>query len=494
MSAPLMQLDQVHAWLQARQAGHSLALHGAPATAITRVHTDSRSVQPGDLFVALQGESFDANAFLAQAQAAGAVAVLCRAGLDVSQLPAGLPRIEVPDTTLALGHLAQAWRQQFAMPLIAVTGSNGKTTVTQMIAAILQAHAPDGGALATQGNLNNAIGVPLTLLRLRASHRIAVVELGMNHPGEIAYLAAMAQPTVALVNNAQREHLEFMHTVDAVAAENGAVLQALGPQGCAVFPADDPYSALWQSQNQGARHLGFVSAGPHTGDGVYGLSAQWHESHWQVQAHWQANGHSGVLHFRLAIAGAHNVRNALAAAACALAAGVAPASIEAGLQAFAPVKGRSRAFALQWGTRRISAVDDSYNANPDSVRAAIDVLHALPAPRLLVLGDMGEVGQDGAQLHAEAGAYAHSQGIEQLLAMGNLSESAVQAFSQAGGQAQHCADIDALDQALQTALPLCASVLVKGSRFMRMERAIERMQTQAADLAQHTHGESVHAA
>jgi UDP-N-acetylmuramoyl-tripeptide--D-alanyl-D-alanine ligase len=494
MSAPLMQLGQVHAWLQARHAGHNLPLHGAPDTAITRVHTDSRSVQPGDLFVALQGESFDANAFLAQAQAAGAVAVLCRTSLDTSQLPAGLPRIEVPDTTLALGHLAQAWRQQFDVPLIAVTGSNGKTTVTQMIGAILQAHTPEGGALATQGNLNNAIGVPLTLLRLRASHRIAVVELGMNHPGEIAYLADLAQPTVALVNNAQREHLEFMHTVDAVAAENGAVLQALGPQGCAVFPADGTYSALWQSQNHGARQLGFASAGPLKGDGVYGISAQWHESYWQVQAGWQAQGQSGVLNLRLAIAGAHNVANALAAAACALAAGVVPAHIEAGLQSFSPVKGRSRAFALQWGTRRISAVDDSYNANPDSVRAAIDVLHTLPAPRLLVLGDMGEVGQDGPQLHAEAGAYAYSQGIEQLLALGSLSQSAVQAFCQAGGNAQHCADMQALDQALQSALPLCASVLVKGSRFMRMERAIERMQTQALELAHNTLGESVHAA
>ncbi len=494
MSAPLMQLGQVHAWLQARPAGQPSTLHGAADTPIARVHTDSRSVQPGDLFVALQGESFDANAFLAQAQAAGAVAVLCRTGLDTSQLPAGLPRIEVPDTTLALGHLAQAWRQQFDVPLIAVTGSNGKTTVTQMIGAILQAHTPEGGALATQGNLNNAIGVPLTLLRLRASHRIAVVELGMNHPGEIAYLADLAQPTVALVNNAQREHLEFMHTVDAVAAENGAVLQALGPQGCAVFPADDTYSALWQSQNHGARHLGFASAGPLTGDGVYGISAQWHESYWQVQAGWQAQGQSGVLNLRLAIAGAHNVANALAAAACALAAGVAPAHIEAGLQSFSPVKGRSRAFALQWGTRRISAVDDSYNANPDSVRAAIDVLHTLPAPRLLVLGDMGEVGQDGPQLHAEAGAYAYSQGIEQLLALGSLSQSAVQAFCQAGGNAQHCADMQALDQALQSALPLCASVLVKGSRSMRMERAIERMQTQALELAHNTLGESVHAA
>ena len=492
MSAPLMTLAQVQQWLQAAKGGLPVALHGAPGTAITRVHTDSRTLEPGDLFVALCGDTYDANDFLQQAQERGASALLCHSGLPASQVPQGLPRIEVTDSTQALGQLAQAWRAQFTLPLIAVTGSNGKTTVTQMIAAILQQHAPNGAALATQGNLNNAIGVPLTLLRLRAAHKIAVLELGMNHPGEIAQLAAMVQPTVALVNNAQREHLEFMHTVDAVAAENGAVLEALPANGCAVFGLDDVYTSHWMAQNKAHKVIGFAVAPAQEHDGVYGEKALWQDSGWSVQARYRQGAASGVLHYRLEIAGQHNVRNSWAAAACALAAGVSPAAIEHGLQAFVPVKGRSRALSLVWSGRSISLVDDSYNANPDSVQAAIDVLRDLPAPRLLVLGDMGEVGDQGPQLHAQAGSYAHSQGIERLLASGTLSQSTVQAFSQAGGQAQHCADADALTQAVAQALTHSASVLVKGSRFMRMEKIIEALQDTAA--TQHTPGESVHAA
>ena len=492
MSAPLMALGQVQQWLQAANGASSVALHGASDTAITRVHTDSRTLESGDLFVALRGDKFDANDFLHQAQERGASALLCHSGLPASQVPQGLPRIEVADSTLALGQLAQAWRAQFHLPLIAVTGSNGKTTVTQMVAAILQQHSPYGAALATQGNLNNAIGLPLTLLRLRGTHRIAVVELGMNHPGEIAQLAAIAQPTVALVNNAQREHLEFMHTVDAVAAENGSVLAALPANGCAVFGLDDAYTGQWTAQNQAHKVLGFAARPAQERDGVFGEHAHWQDGGWSVQARYRQSAASGVLRYRLAIAGQHNVRNSWAAAACALAAGVSPDAIERGLQAFVPVKGRSRALRLVWGSRSISLVDDSYNANPDSVQAAIDVLRDLPAPRLLVLGDMGEVGDQGPQLHAQAGSYAHSQGIEYLLASGNLSQSTVRAFSQAGGRAQHLADTTQLTQAVAQALDNSASVLVKGSRFMRMEKIIEALQDMAA--TQHTPGESVHAA
>ena len=492
MSAPQTTLGKVHQWLQAASGGAPVVLHGDAATSFTRVHTDSRSLESGDLFVALRGEKYDANDFLQQAKERGASALLCHSGLPASQVPQGLPRIEVTDSTQALGQLAQAWRAQFTLPLVAVTGSNGKTTVTQMIAAILQQHAPDGAALATQGNLNNAIGLPLTLLRLRATHRIAVVELGMNHPGEIAQLAAFAQPTVALVNNAQREHLEFMHTVDAVAAENGAVLAALPANGCAVFGLDDAYTGQWAAQSQAQNVLGFAATPTQEHDGVFGEHAQWQNGGWSVQARYRKGAASGVLRYRLAIAGQHNVRNSWAAAACALAAGVSPAAIERGLQAFVPVKGRSRALSLVWGGRSISLVDDSYNANPDSVQAAIDVLRDLPAPRLLVLGDMGEVGDQGPQLHAQAGSYAHSQGIEHLLASGNLSQATVRAFSQAGGRAQHLADTTQLTHAVAQALEHSASVLVKGSRFMRMEKVIEALQDRAA--THHTPGESVYAA
>ncbi len=458
MSA-MLSLQQMAAWLDgARVVGDGTAL-------VQRVHTDTRTLEPGDLFVALKGERFDANDFLLEAQHKGALAVLCHPGAADAQ-GLQLPRIEVPDTKRALGQLANAWRRQFTLPLIAVTGSNGKTTVTQMVASILEAFAPGGAALATRGNFNNDIGVPLTLLRLRAQHRIAVVELGMNHPGEIAALAAMAAPTVALVNNAQREHLEFMHTVEAVAHENGCVIAALGAQGTAVFPADDAYTAVWQTLAADRPVARFAVEAQ--GDALACVDAQWAQGAWQVHA----RGPGVALHYRLAIAGRHNVKNSLAAAACALAAGVPVEAVQRGLQSFVPVKGRSRALALQVHGRALTLVDDSYNANPDSVRAAIDVLADLPGPRLLVLGDMGEVGQQGPAFHAEAGRHAHSQGIEHVLALGEQTRHAV---AHCAG-ARHFEMVEDLNVAVLALLPTVASVLVKGSRFMRMERVVEVVQ------------------
>jgi UDP-N-acetylmuramoyl-tripeptide--D-alanyl-D-alanine ligase len=458
MSA-MMTPQQVAAWLPGAQ------LHGDGTLSVLRVHTDTRTVEPGDLFVALQGERYDANAFLRDAQQRGAVAVVCHAGLDIACLPEGLARIEVPDTKAALQALAKAWRAQFTLPVIAVTGSNGKTTVTQMLASILNAQCPNGAALATRGNLNNDIGVPLTLLRLRASHRMAVVELGMNHPGEIALLADMAQPTVALVNNAQREHLEFMQTVQAVAEENGAVLPALPQNGVAVFPGDDVFTPLWQGLAAPRTVVQFAAAAAASADTMGCAGAQWAHGAWQVQA----QGMGVRLNYTLSIAGRHNVKNSLAAAACALAAGVSPVAVEQGLQAFVPVKGRSRAIAMVVGGRECTLIDDTYNANPDSVRAAIDVLADLPAPRLLVLGDMGEVGHEGPAFHAEAGRYAHGKGIEHLLVLGDLARDCVEVFP----GARHFESVDDLNAAVATLVPQVGSLLVKGSRFMRMERVVE---------------------
>jgi UDP-N-acetylmuramoyl-tripeptide--D-alanyl-D-alanine ligase len=455
----MMNLQQVLDWL----GGARLVAQGTDARTVTirRVHTDTRTIEPGDLFVALRGERFDGNDFLAEAKARGAVAALCQGEADASLNGAGLPGLVVPDAKLALGALATQWRAQFTLPLIAVTGSNGKTTVTQMISAILKAFKPDA-CLATQGNLNNDIGVPLTVLRLRAHHDIAVIELGMNHPGEIATLAAIAQPTVALVNNAQREHLEYMATVEAVAQENGAVIDALGASGHAVFPADETYTPLWTAK-AGARSVStFGAAAPAR---VYATRAQWAGDAWQVTAQTPA----GEAHFGLHIAGLHNVRNSLAATACALAAGVPMACIEQGLSAFEPVKGRSRAIVLPCGDRVITLVDDTYNANPDSVAAAIDVLAGLPGPRLLVLGDMGEVGDQGPEFHAEAGALAQQRGIEILFALGELSIAAVAPF---GAAARHFESMESLQAAVIAELPTTVSVLVKGSRFMKMEQVV----------------------
>jgi UDP-N-acetylmuramoyl-tripeptide--D-alanyl-D-alanine ligase len=446
-------------------------LHGQAA--VQRVHTDTRTLRPGDLFVALRGERFDAHDFLAQARAAGAAAALAERGL----VEAGLPGVEVPDSRQALGELAALWRQQFRVPLVAVTGSNGKTTVTQMIAAVLRAAVGDAAVLATEGNFNNDIGVPLMLLRLQASHRLAVLELGMNHPGEIAGLAAMAAPSVVLVNNAQREHQEFMATVEAVAQENGSALCALPAEGVAVFPADEPYASVWQAQAGGRRVLTFGES--ISGADVY-AEATWAQDHWVLRVHTPL----GTLDTTLAVAGRHNVRNALAASACALALGLPLAAVAQGLAAFEAVAGRSRTWPLQWGGHPLTLVDDSYNANPDSVRAAIEVLASLPAPRVLVLGDMGEVGAQGLAFHDEVLRHALAQGIDHVLVTGEwMAQASLPLQAVSAGRLRHCPAFEGLTQAVMASLTAGGSVLVKGSRFMRMERLVQTLRATASPVA-----------
>jgi UDP-N-acetylmuramoyl-tripeptide--D-alanyl-D-alanine ligase len=445
----MMKLSEVFSWVNASQT------IGSGAIEIKRVHTDTRSLKAGDLFVALKGDTFDANSFLEQAKALGAVAAIAESGLQAS----GLAGLEVIDSKLALGELAAAWRTQFELPLIAVTGSNGKTTVTQMVASILKTFKQEK-AFATEGNLNNDIGVPLTLLRLTSAHQIGVVELGMNHPGEIGYLATLVRPTVALVNNAQREHLEFMGTVEAVARENGSVIDLLRHDGVAVFPADDAHTNVWRELAGDRKTLTFALDGAADVTG----QADWVGDGWRVGV----NTPFGEVKFNLQIAGRHNVKNALAAVACALAAGVPLDVIGPGLSAFTPVKGRSRAALLRLHGRDVTLIDDTYNSNPDSMAAAIDLLAELPGPHLLVMGDMGEVGAQGPQFHTDAGRYALSKGIESLFTLGELAGLASQGF--VGGQ--HFDDVDALNAALLAQLKTVGCVLVKGSRFMKMERIV----------------------
>jgi UDP-N-acetylmuramoyl-tripeptide--D-alanyl-D-alanine ligase len=425
------------------------------------VSTDSRNIAPGQLFVALRGEQFDGHRFLDQVAARGAAAAV------VEQAPAGvpLPFLTVPDTRAALGAIARHWRRQFAIPVIGVTGSNGKTTVKEMIAAILAAAFGAEAILATRGNLNNEVGVPLTLFRLQAGCRAAVVEMGMNHPGEIGVLAAIALPTVALVNNAQREHQEFMASVEAVAQENGSVIRGLAQDGTAVFPADDPYTPLWRGYAGARRALTFG----------FGTGADVTCSHRPDEFGSALEVAIGAQRFaaRIAAAGLHNVRNALAAIACTHAIGIAPEAIARGLAAFAPVSGRLQQKTAKNGARLI---DDTYNANPDSVRAAIDVLAQAPAPRLLVLGDMGEVGDEGPRFHQEIGAYARQRGIENLLTLGRLARDAALAF---GPPAAHFEELAALLRAIDDLVTPGASVLVKGSRFMKMERVVQHLSAQA---------------
>ncbi len=459
----MMLLAEAHALLP------GATLVGSGAVGLLRVHSDTRSLRAGDLFVALKGERFDAHEFLAKAKASGAAAALAERGLA----EAGLPGLQVTDTQAALTALARAWRQRLQLALIAVTGSNGKTTVTQMIAAILRAWLGDA-AFATAGNFNNHIGVPLTLLGLRQDattwHLAAVVELGMNHTGEIAELADIAAPTVALVNNAQREHQEFMASVEAVARENGSVISALGTNGVAVFPADETHAALWRALAGTRRTLTFALQG----HADVTCHAEWMGNaaapHWLVMMQTP----SGPLAVQLHVAGWHNVKNALAAAACALAAGCPLEAISRGLGAFEPVNGRSQVKSFQRAGQRVTLIDDTYNANPDSVRAAIDVLAAMPAPRWLVLGDMGEVGEKGPAFHTEVGAYAKARGIDELWVAGGMSAHSARAFA----GARHFDAVPSLIAALAQA-PDCRSVVVKGSRFMRMEQVVAAMMNPA---------------
>ena len=430
---------------------------GANACEAVRFHgvsTDTRSVGKGQLFVAIRGEFFDGHDFLAVAKERGAVAALVDERHDAKTAP--LPLLVADETRQALGRLGRNWRLRFAPVMIAITGSNGKTTTKEMLASILRRHAGEDGALATRGNLNTDIGVPMTLLGMRASHRYCAVELGMNHPGEIALLARIAQPTVALVNNAQREHLEFMQSIEAVAAENASVFDSLPGDGVAVLNADDAMAGVFREKAGKRRRIEFgIEAGEVTGS--YALRP--------LESEIVVRTPSGETRAVLAIPGLHNVRNALAAAACAHAAGIPADAIGAGLAAFRPYAGRLQMKKTAAGA---TLIDDSYNANPDSVRAAIDVLASCPGPTALVLGDMGEVGEQGPAFHAEVGKYAKEQGINSLLALGSSAGDSVAAFG-AGGR--HYDDWNEIPSDLKNA----RTILVKGSRFMRMERVVDAL-------------------
>jgi UDP-N-acetylmuramoyl-tripeptide--D-alanyl-D-alanine ligase len=438
------------------QALPQSALHGHGGVRFTSVSTDTRTARAGCVFFALRGERFDAHDFVAQAVAAGAAAVVVERRVEVV-----VPQIVVPDSRRALGIAAAAWRARFAVPLIAVTGSNGKTTVTQMIGSILASAYGEDRRLATRGNLNNDVGLPLMLFELAARHRAAVLELGMNRPGEIAHLAQLAKPTVAVVNNAQREHQEFMASVEATAHENGAAIAALPPEGVAVFPADDPCAPIWRALAGTRRVIDFARSAHAVVTATAEPTA--------AGSRLAIATPQGPIETSIDVPGAHNVHNALAATAACLALGVPTAAIAAGLAAFAPVAGRGVRLATAGGA---ALIDDTYNANPDSMRAAIDVLAACAAPRVLLIGDMGEVGAQGPAFHREIGAYARDRGIDTLLAIGDLSREAVAAF---GAGASHFDAIEPLIAAARAAAAPGATLLVKGSRFMRMERVVQAL-------------------
>lgn len=429
------------------------------------VCTDSRTLKKGDLFIALRGERYDGHDFVGQAAAAGAVAAL----VDRRHVPAAtdLPLVVVADTTIALGELAAYWRRQFHIPLIAVVGSNGKTTVKEMIAACLRAHFGDAAVLATRGNLNNHIGLPLTLLALREAHRVAVVEVGMNHPGETAQLAAIAGPTIAVINNAQREHQEFMRSVADVAVEHASLITALAEDGVAVLNADDAHAGVWRAAAGARRVRDF---------GLRDTAAVHAQCRMQAASvHLDVVTPEAHAAFDLPLAGEHSARNALAAIAAATAAGASLAACARALARFVAVKGRLQ---IKTGRKGAMLIDDTYNANPDSVRAAIDVLARTPGRKFLVLGDMGEVGTQGTAFHEEVGVYARDAGINGLYALGELAAVTVRAFG-AGGR--HYPRIEDLLADVEDALGPQTALLVKGSRFMQMERVVRGIEALAGN-------------
>ncbi|MET0202833.1 MAG: UDP-N-acetylmuramoyl-tripeptide--D-alanyl-D-alanine ligase [Casimicrobiaceae bacterium] len=437
----------------------------------TRVTTDSRKLMPGDLFVALAGERFDGHDFVAAALSQGAAAAMV-ADTRVDIAPRGA-LIAVPDPLVALGRLASHWRAQFDIPLAIVVGSNGKTTVKEMTASILRTHYGAGAVLATEGNLNNAIGLPLTLLQLSDRARAAVVELGMNHRGETRELAAIAQPTIAVVNNAQREHQEFMASVDEVAAEHADAVRALRPRGVAVLNADDAHVATWRAaaSRVGVGVTTFALAA--AADVKAAAELRFDRSLLAIATP------AGACDVTLAVPGAHMARNALAATAAALAAGASLDAVKRGLEGFRAVAGRLVARHAMHGA---IVLDDTYNANPDSMRAAIDVLAAAPGAPCLVMGDMGEVGEQGPAFHREIGEYARERGVVRLYALGTLAREAVAAF---GEGALHFDAIEALVDAVSRDAAAGTTMLVKGSRFMRMERVVQALIGGDATEARH---------
>lgn len=416
--------------------------------------TDSRRVKPGCVFVAIRGETFDGHDFVEKAVELGASAVIVERESGVS-----CPEFVVKSSTAAYGMLAKAWRAQFCVPVICVVGANGKTTTTQMIASILRTACGAEHVVATEGNFNNGIGVPMTLLRFNEDTLAAVVEAGMNHPGEMADLANWIRPTVVVVTNAQREHQEFINGVEGSARENGLAIVSLSTKGTVVLPLRDGCLPIWQclATARGCQTVTYCEGENQQADVVV-TSAQS-----VITIRTQRNEFAS----RLALGGKHALHDAAAAAAATLSIGVKTEAVARGLADFTPVRGRGVRHVLSSGA---VLIDDAYNANPDSMRAAIDVLSSMPGPRLLVAGDMGETGRHSEAFHTEIGAYAKLKGIDRLYASGNAMQSAVQAF---GAGARHFQSTEELEMAVVSAVTLPGTVLVKASNFMGYRKLVD---------------------
>jgi UDP-N-acetylmuramoyl-tripeptide--D-alanyl-D-alanine ligase len=449
-------LERAAAWMNGRLLGGNKTFEG--------VFTDTRAPVAGGLFFALRGPNFDAHDKLDEAAAGAAALVVER------ELSADVPLIVVDDTRRALGALAAAWRLEFDLPLIAITGSNGKTSTKEMVAAILSQAGP---TLATSGNFNNEIGLPLTLLNLTSAHRYAVVEMGANHPGEIAALCAITRPTIGLITNAARAHLEGFGNVEGVARAKGEIFTALAEGGTAIINADDDYAPLWREQALERRVLSFG----------LGESADIRAS--QIQSRWDEEGGAtrfelhakrGDVPVTLRFVGQHMVLNALAAAAAGIAAGLDLGTVADGLVNARPVPGRLQ---ILRPTKHLTVLDDCYNANPDSVAAALAVLAEMPGERWFVFADLLEIGAESERLHHEVGDLAASSGVTRLITVGEAAQHACAAFGAEGSE--HYKDVPSLLASLSLPLEHEIAVLVKGSNAMGLSRVVRQL-VQAAPM------------
>ncbi len=445
-------------------------LHGDDVV-FESVSTDTRSLQPGQLFVALKGPNFDGNTYVDKAARCGAAGALVQQTSERA-----LPQVQVADTRLALGKLARAWRQRFDLPLIAITGSNGKTTIKEMTASILRQRGP---VLATRGNLNNDIGVPLTLLELDPASSAAVIEMGANHPGEIEYLARLALPTVAVVSNAGPAHLEGFGSLPGVARAKGELFAALGPAGVAILNSDDDFADMWRGLI-GRRQM--LSFGLENVADFRASDIEQQVSQAGVATRFSMRSRAGNTDITIQFAGLHNVRNALAAAAAAWSAGASLANIKDGLCAAQSAGGRLQ---LRMGSAGCVVIDDTYNANPESLRAALEVQKTLGGEAWLVLGDMGELGADAQAQHAAAGELARAAGGARLLATGELAAAAVTSF---GAGATWYPQTSALIAELRAAACTGVTVLVKASRAMRFEEVVTALVADADDAPRQANG------
>ncbi len=442
-----MSLSRAAAAIDAIHVGDDVTFHGC--------NTDTRTIEPDSLFIALQGDNFDGHDFVDMAEQKRASSLMLS-----RQVAHSLPALMVDDTRKSMGLLAKHWREQLDIPMVAITGSNGKTTVKEMVKSILSTVA---SVHATSGNFNNDIGVPLTLFAMDTSHHYAVIEMGANHLGEIEWLSAIAQPNVAVITQCAPAHLEGFGSIEGVARAKSEIFSGLKPGGTAVINADDNYAGFWLDKSSQHDHVSFGIETEQADIRAIDIDSDNEMTRFTLLA----NDESIVI--SLPLLGRHNVMNALAAAACCISLDIPLTSIQAGLRSMTPVKGRLQ---IKRGYQNSKIIDDTYNANPVSLNAAIKVLASYQGKRIMVLGDMGELGDDAKTMHANAGKQALEMGIDALYTLGELSQFAHAAF---GKHAQHHQSHDALIGALKQVVDDNTTILVKGSRAIQMERIVNAL-------------------